>query len=79
MDKELLLTLLSALRIEIITAVLFAFGLRFGLRKLVSQKGLLRMLVGWAVITFTTLFVFIYVAYFPNSNTPNPTVKRDAP
>lgn len=64
MDQETLLILISALRIEIIAAVVFVFALRFGLKKLVSYKGLVRIFVGWTVITVTTFFVFLYVAYF---------------
>lgn len=63
MDKEILLTLLSALRVETIVMVVFALGLRFGLRKIISQHWLARILVGLVAITFTTFFVFIYIVY----------------
>ncbi|MEQ1662146.1 MAG: hypothetical protein ABL877_05580 [Thiobacillus sp.] len=66
MDKGTTLTLLSALRIEIIVMVIFVFGLRFGLRKVIPQKWLTRILVGLIAITFTTFLVFTYIAYAPN-------------
>ncbi|HQS99094.1 MAG TPA: hypothetical protein PL023_02240 [Thiobacillus sp.] len=66
MDKETTLTLLSALRIEIIVLVVFVFGLRFGLRKVIPQKWLARILIGLIAITFTTFLVFTYTAYASN-------------
>lgn len=66
MYKETLLTLLSALRVEIIAIVIFMFLVRFGLRKKIPQRWLSRIFIGWVTITFTTLFVFIYIAYAHN-------------
>lgn len=72
MDKEALLTLLSALKIEFGLLLIFALGLRFGLQARLGQFWRGRIWMGLLTLTALTLLVFIYVASSMDSATKRP-------
>lgn len=63
MNKELLLALLFALKVEIAFFLLFIFGLRFGLRTIITKKLLVTFYVALTTTTFGTLLAFGYFAF----------------
>lgn len=63
MDKEALLTLLFALKIEFGLLLIFVLGLRFGLHARLGGFWKDRIAIGLLLLTALTLLLFIFVSY----------------
>lgn len=63
MEKDTLLALLFAMKIEFGIALLLSVAYSLGLRIKIRRHWLKHVLIGWIAITATTLALFTYVAY----------------